>query len=205
MTIKKLLEGLLKEKAPGPSPSFSVFHVIKVLELTAKEGPIGRGKLSRELGTGEGATRTLLNRLIDAGLIITSKPGCLLTEKGETIWNDFQSIFPRKVKLEQSELTLARYNIAMLIKGCGDKVKTGIEQRDAAILAGAKGATTLIFKNQMLIQPGISENVARDFPEIFNQITKQLELEENDVVVIGSADTWEKAEYGALAAGWTLI
>ena len=205
MTIKKLLEGLLKEKAPGPSPSFSVFHVIKVLELTAKEGPIGRGKLSRELGTGEGATRTLLNRLIDAGLIITSKPGCLLTEKGETIWNDFQSIFPRKVKLEQSELTLARYNIAVLIKGCGDKVKTGIEQRDAAILAGAKGATTLIFKNQMLIQPGISENVARDFPEIFNQITKQLELEENDVVVIGSADTWEKAEYGALAAGWTLI
>ena len=205
MTIKKLLEGLLKEKAPGPSPSFSVFHVIKVLELTAKEGPIGRGKLSRELGTGEGATRTLLNRLIDAGLIITSKPGCLLTEKGETIWNDFQSIFPRKVKLEQSELTLARYNIAMLIKGCGDKVKTGIEQRDAAILAGVKGATTLISKNQMLIQPGISENVARDFPEIFNQITKQLELEENDVVVIGSADTWEKAEYGALAAGWTLI
>jgi len=205
MTIKKLLEGLLKEKAPGPSPSFSVFHVIKVLELTAKEGPIGRGKLSRELGTGEGATRTLLNRLIDAGLIITSKPGCLLTEKGETIWNDFQSIFPRKVKLEQSELTLARYNIAVLIKGCGDKVKTGIEQRDAAILAGANGATTLIFKNQMLIQPGISENVARDFPEIFNQITKQLELEENDVVVIGSADTWEKAEYGALAAGWTLI
>lgn len=205
MTIKKLLEGLLKEKAPGPSPSFSVFHVIKVLELTAKEGPIGRGKLSRELGTGEGTTRTLLNRLIDAGLIITAKPGCLLTEKGETIWNDFQSIFPRKVKLEQSKLTLARYNIAVLIKGCGDKVKTGIEQRDAAILAGAKGATTLIFKNQTLIQPGISENVARDFPEIFNQITKQLELEENDVVVIGSADTWENAEYGALAAGWTLI
>lgn len=205
MTVKKILEELLKERAPGPSPSFSVFHVMKALELTAKEGPIGRGKLSRELGIGEGATRTLLNRLIDAGLIATSKLGCFLTKKGETIWNDFQSIFPQKVKLEKSELTLTHYNIAVLIKGYGDKVKTGIEQRDAAILAGAKGATTLILKNQTLIQPGISENVARDFPEIFNQITKQLELEENDVVVIGSADTWEKAEYGALAAGWTLI
>lgn len=205
MTVKKILEELLKERAPGPSPSFSVFHVMKALELTAKEGPIGRGKLSRELGIGEGATRTLLNRLIDAGLIATSKLGCFLTKKGETIWNDFQSIFPQKVKLEKSELTLTNYNIAVLIKGYGDKVKTGIEQRDAAILAGAKGATTLILKNQTLIQPGISENVARDFPEIFNQITKQLELEENDVVVIGSADTWEKAEYGALAAGWTLI
>ena len=205
MAVKKILEELLKERAPGPSPSFSIFHIMKALELTAKEGPIGRGKLSKKLGTGEGATRTLLNRLIDAGLIISSKPGCLLTERGETIWNDFQSIFPQKVKLEESELTLANYNIALLIKGCGDKVKTGIEQRDAALLAGAKGATTLIFKNQTLIQPGISENLAQDFPEIFNQITKQLELEENDVVVIGSADTWEKAEYGALAAGWTLI
>jgi len=205
MAVKKILEELLKERAPGPSPSFSIFHIMKALELTAKEGPIGRGKLSKKLGTGEGATRTLLNRLIDAGLIISSKPGCLLTERGETIWNDFQSIFPQKVKLEESELTLANYNIALLIKGCGDKVKTGIEQRDAALLAGAKGATTLIFKNQTLIQPGISENLARDFPEIFNQITKQLALEENDVVVIGSADTWENAEYGALAAGWTLI
>jgi len=205
MTIKKLLEGLLKEKAPGPSASFSLFHLIKALELTAKEGPIGRGKLSKRLGTGEGATRTLIDRLKNAELIETSKPGCSLTKKGEKIWNQFQAIFPEKVKLEKSELTLAHYNIAMLIKGGGDKVKTGVEQRDAAILTGAKGATTLIFKNQKLIQPGISENLARDFPTAFNQISRRLKLEDNDAVVVGSADTWEKAEYGALAAAWTLI
>jgi predicted transcriptional regulator len=205
MTIKKLLEGLLKEKAPGPSPSFSLFHVIKVLELTAKEGPIGRGKLSKRLGTGEGATRTLIDRLRDAGLIVTSKPGCSFTNKGEKIWNKFQSIFPKKVELEKSELTLADCNIAVLIRDCGDRVKRGVEQRDAAILTGAKGATTLVFKNQTLIQPGISENLARDFPTAFNHITRQLELKDNDVVVVGSADTWEKAEYGALAAAWTLI
>jgi len=205
MTIKKLLEGLLKEKAPGPSPSFSVFHVIKALELTAEEGPIGRGKISKRLGTGEGATRTLIDRLKDAGLIATSKPGCSLTGKGEKIWKEFQVIFPKKVELEKSELTLADYNIAVLIKGRGDRVKTGVEQRDAAVLTGARGATTLLFKNQTLIQPGISENVARDFPTAFNQITSRLELEDNDVVVVGSADTWEKAEYGALAAAWTLI
>jgi len=205
MTIKKLLEGLLREKAPGPFPSFSVFHIIKALELTAKEGPIGRGKLSKRLGTGEGATRTLIYRLRDAGLIAASKPGCSLTRKGEKIWNKFQSIFPKKVALEKSKLTLADCNIAVLIKGCGDRVKTGVEQRDAAILTGAKGATTLVFKNQTLIQPGISENLAQDFPVAFNQITKRLELEDNDVIVVGSADTWERADYGALAAAWTLI
>jgi len=205
MTIKKLLEGLLKEKAPGPSASFSLFHLIKALELTAKEGPIGRGKLSKRLGTGEGAIRTLIDRLKNAELIEISKPGCSLTRKGEKIWNQFQAIFPEKVKLEKSELTLAHYNIAMLIKDGGDKVKTGVEQRDAAVLTGAKGATTLIFKNQKLIQPGISENLARDFPTAFNQISRRLKLEDNDAVVVGSADTWEKAEYGALAAAWTLI
>jgi len=205
LTIKKLLEGLLREKAPGPSPSFSLFHVIKALELTAREGPIGRGKLAKGLGTGGGTTRTLLNRLKDAGLIATSKPGCSLTSEGKKIWSRFQSIFPRKVELEESNLTLSKCNVAVLIKGCGDSVKTGVEQRDAAILTGAKGATTLVFRNHRLIQPGISENLARDFPAVFNQISGRLKLEDNDVIVVGSADTWEKAEYGALAAAWTLI
>jgi len=205
MTLKKLLEGLVGERAPGPSPSFSLFHLIKALELTAQEGPIGRGKLSKRLGIGEGATRTLIDRLNNEGIIKTSKLGCSLTRKGEKVWNQFQSIFSKKVKLEKSKLTLADCNIAVLIKGCGDQVKTGVEQRDAAVLTGAKGATTLLFKNQRLIQPGISENLARDFPAAFDQITKRLRLEDNDAVVVGSANTWDKAEYGALAAAWTLI
>lgn len=205
MAVKKLLEELLEKRAPGPSPSFSLFHIVKALELTAKEGPIGRGRLSKELGVGEGATRTLILRLKDSGLIETSKPGCSLTKEGETVWNQLQSIFPEKARLGKSELTLADCNVAVLIKGCGDKVKTGIEQRDAAILRGAKGATTLIFKNQTLIQPGISEDLGRDYPRIFNQIVRRLKLEEGDVVVIGSADTWDGAEYGALAAAWTLL
>jgi len=205
MTLKKLLERLLEERAAGPYPSFSVFHLIKALELIAKRGPIGRGKLSEELKTGEGTTRTLIDRLKEAELIVVSKPGCSLSNEGERIWSSFQLIFPRKVRLEKSELTLAPCNVAMMTKDRGDKVKSGVEQRDAAIMVGAKGATTLVFKNKKLEAPNISENVARDFPIAFNQITELIELEENDVVVIGSADTWERAEYGALAAAWTLI
>ncbi|MFQ5759271.1 MAG: DUF4443 domain-containing protein, partial [Candidatus Bathyarchaeia archaeon] len=56
-----------------------------------------------------------------------------------------------------------------------------------------------------LVLPAISEDVAKDFPDAFNQITKHLMLKENDVVVIGSADAWDMAEYGALAAAWSLI
>jgi len=203
--IKKLLEELSKGKAPGPFPSFSVLHLIKALELMAMKGPIGRGRLSKELKIGEGATRTLINRLKDAKIIIATKPGCSLTKKGEEIWKKLQSIFPRKVKLEKSELTLAPYDIAILVRSCGHKVGSGMRQRDAAVMAGAEGVTTLIFRNQKLILPTISEDIAQNFPIAFNQISGLLELKENDAVVVSSAETLEKAEYGALAAAMTLI
>ena len=203
--MKKLLESLLEEKAPGPYLSFSIFHLIKALEMIAKEGPIGRGKLSEELKTGEGAIRTLVERLRNAGLITVSKQGCLLTEKGEKIWSKMQLLFPLKVKLKPNELALAACNVAIKVKGYGDKVRSGLEQRDAALLAGAKGAITLFFREEKLVLPAISEDVAKDFPAVFSQITKHLLLEENDVVVIGSADAWDKAEYGALAAAWSFI
>lgn len=202
--LKKLLEGLLEEKAPGPSPSFSVFHLIKALELIA-EGPIGRGKISEGLGTGEGATRTLIKRLKNADFIVTYKPGCTLTRKGEKFWKEFRLILPKKVKLEKSDLTLASCNVAILVKNATERIRAGVEQRDAAIMAGAKGATTLVCKDGRLVMPGISENLARDFPIAFNQISEKLGIEDKDVVVIGSAESWEKADYGALAAAWTLI
>jgi predicted transcriptional regulator len=199
------LESLLEEKAPGPYLSFSIFHIIKALELIAKEGPIGRGKLSEELKTGEGAVRTLIERLKKAKLIMVSKKGCSLARKGKIIWSKMQLLFPQKIKLEPNELTLAKCNVAIRVKGCGDKVRSGLEQRDAALLAGAKGAITLFLKERKLVLPTISGDVAKDFPDAFKKITRGLPLEENDAIVIGSADAWDKAEYGAIAAAWSLI
>ncbi|MEM2917501.1 MAG: DUF4443 domain-containing protein [Candidatus Bathyarchaeia archaeon] len=204
MDVKKVLEGLTGERAAGPSPSFSVFHVVKALELMAAK-PIGRGKLSEVLNIGEGATRTLINRLKDAVLVDVSKEGCFLTSEGEKLWKEFLSIFPRKARLENIDLALANHNVAILVKGCGDKIRVGIEQRDAAIKVGAKGAVTLVFQNNKLCMPEISEDLAKDFPLTDKQLKKLLSPEEKDVIVIGSAETSEKAEYGAFAAAWTLL
>jgi len=179
--------------------------LIKALELVAKTGQVGRGKLAEELKIGEGATRTLIERLKTAHLISVSKKGCSLTEKGKKIWNEFKSIFPQKTNLERNELALADCNVAVQIRDGRDRVRTGIEQRDAAVVAGAKGATTLVLKGEKLVIPNISEDVNHDFPIAYHQITALLKLRENDAVVIGSAGTWSKAEYGALAAAWTLI
>ena len=204
MRVKELLNSLVKEKAPGPALTFTSLHLIKVLELIA-EGPIGRGKLARKLGIGEGTIRTIIKRLKDSNLIEISKNGCHLTNFGENFWKKFKEKIPKKVFLEKNEFSLAEYTVAVLIKKCGDKVRIGMQQRDAAIMAGAKGATTLIVKDGKIILPGVSDDVAKDYPVAYRQIVKLLKPEHNDVVIVGTGETKEKAEYGALAAALTLL
>jgi len=202
MRVKELLNSLVKEKAPGPALTFTSLHLIKVLELIA-EGPIGRGKLAKKLGIGEGTIRTIVKRLKDSNLIEISKNGCHLTSFGKNFWKKFKEKIPKKVFLEKNEFSLAEYTVAVLIKKCGDKVRIGMQQRDAAIMAGAEGATTLVVKNGKIILPGVSDDVAKDYPVAYRQIVELLKPEHDDVVVVGTGETKEKAEYGAVAAALT--
>ena len=202
--FKQRLEKIAGEKAPGPSPSFSVFHLLRAIELVAKK-TMGRAKLAVGLNVGEGAVRTMLERLKDDGLVAISRDGCTLTSEGLKLLKEYRSIFKKKIEIGKNELTLADYNFAILIKNRGHKVKSGVEQRDASVMAGAKGATTITFKEGRLKIPSVSDDVAKDFPDAANQIVRLLEPEENDVIIIGSADSLGKAEYGTLAAAWTLL
>jgi len=204
MNVKEILNSLIKEKAPGPALTFTLLHLIKALELMA-EGPIGRGKLAKNLGTGEGTVRTIIKRLKDSNLIEISREGCRLTSFGRKLWEKFKRKIPKKVFLEKNEFSLAQYSVAVLVKGCGSKIRTGMKQRDAAIMIGADGATTIVVKDKKLIIPRISDNIAKDYPVAYKQIVKLLNPEQNDVVIVGTAKTREKAEYGALAAALTLL
>ena len=202
-TFKQLLEKIAGEKAPGPSPSFSLFHMVQAIELIA-EGTIGRNKLAENLNVGEGAIRTIVERLKNAGLIAVSRAGCTLTSKGVKLSKEYKSAM-KKIEIRKSELALAEYSSAILIKNSGDKISSGVEQRDAAVKAGAKGATTIIFKKGRLTIPSVSNNMTNDFPTAANQIIRLLKPEENDAIVIGSGNTLGEAEHGVLAAAWTLL
>lgn len=202
--LKKHLEKVVSEKAPGPPPTFSVLHILRALEIIA-EKPTGRGKLAESLNVGDGVVRTIISRLKDAGLVVTSKTGCTLTDKGLKLFKEYKSFFKKKIEIGKNELTIAKHNFAVLIKNCGHKIKSGVEQRDAAIMAGAKGATTMLFKKGRLMIPAVSDDVAKDFPEAASQIMASMNPEEDDVIIVSSADSLEKAEYGALAAAWKLF
>lgn len=201
--FKQLLEKAAGGIAPGPSPTFSVFHLVLALEIIASK-TTGRIKLAEDLRVGEGAMRTMLSRLRDAGLVKISKSGCSLTEKGRRIWKEY-SMAAVKVRIGKSELSLGDHNYAILVRNRGRKVKSGMEQRDAAVIVGATSVTTMKMEKGRMVIPSVSNNVAGDFPKAAACLVELLHPEDDDAIVIGSSGTQEKAERGALAAAWTLL
>jgi hypothetical protein len=169
------------------------------------ERPIGRNRLAVKLNVGEGAVRTIINRLKGAGLIVTSKAGCTLTAKGLSIWKKFERFFPKRVEIGKTELTTAEHNYAFLVKNSGHKVKSGIEQRDAAIVAGAKRAVVIVSRGGHLVIESVSNNIEKEFPKAANQILKVIQPEDNDVIIIAGADILQKAKNAAFAASWALL
>jgi predicted transcriptional regulator len=181
-----------------------MFHIFYALELIA-EKPIGRNKLAKKLDVGDGAVRTIIRRLQDSGLIVTSRAGCLLTDKGLNVWKNFKAVFPRREELGKTALTTSAYSYTFLVKNKGDRVKSGIDQRDAAIMGGARRALVIVFKNGSLMIESISNSLEKDFPEAADVILKDLKPEDNDVIIIAGADSLLKAARGAFAASWVLI
>ena len=169
------------------------------------EKPIGRNKLAKKLDVGDGAVRTIISRLQDSGLIVTSRAGCLLTEKGLSVWKNFVAVFPRREEFGKTALTTSAHSYAFLVKNKGDRVKSGIDQRDAAIMGGARRALVIVFKDGRLMIESISNSLEKDFPEAADVILKDLKPEDNDVIIIAGADSPLKAKRGAFAASWILL
>jgi DNA-binding MarR family transcriptional regulator len=203
-TLKEFVSSLAGAKAPGPNTTFTVFHIFYALELTS-EKTFGRNKLAEKLNVGEGAVRTIISRLVDANLITTSKEGCTLTSKGLRTWKEFEKVFPKRTEIPQSELATSDYNYTFLVKNSGNKVKSGIDQRDAAIVAGARRAIVIVLKDGHLRIESVSENIEKEFPNAASEILKDLKPEENDVIIIAGGDTPLKAKRGAFAASWSLL
>ena len=93
-----------------------------------------------------------------------------------------------------------------MVKDAGHLVKKGIEQRDAALKAGATGACTLLLRGREFLMPmGGDEDWTLGPADSLFQDLKSLNPRAGDVVVISSAPDKVLAEQGAMAAALTLI
>ena len=205
MSTLEIIERVTRKIAPGPTPSFNVAHVLKVLELVDKHGKIGRIRLSKEIKLGEGITRTLLRHLKNEELIKSSRMGISLSEKGKSLFFELKNRISECKEIPRSPLTLGSYNIAILVRDTADVVKSGLEQRDIAIKSGATGATTLVFSGNKLSLPTDEENVPEKMPELHEKLVIQFNPTENDVIIVSCGENRELAELGARMAAFKLL
>ena len=195
-----LLEKVTERYAPSRLLSFDLSHVFKTMQLLEDKKRISRSLLMRELGLGEGSVKTLVKHMKMSRLIENSNAGMWFTDKGKTVYSKLRSAIPREMDISKCSIALGKFNHAVLVKDLAHSIKSGIEQRDAAIKSGAVGATTVIFKNERLLMPNTREDVLRSEPKIHSLIMRQFEPEENDVIIIGSSEDKKTAEMAAKSA-----
>jgi hypothetical protein len=198
------LANLMKSKPAGPRPFFSEVHLIRCLELV-KARYYGRKELVRKLGLGEGSVRTIVGVLRSAGFIEVHRAGAKLTEDGRRILASLRESFSEGVAVPAGRSVVDVYNVAILVRGAGDRANTGIEQRDAAMMAGSSGASTFVYSSGKLIFPGMYEDLSEYDSKLADAIIRKLNPEEGDAVVVGSAGDPDLARIGGIAAALTLI
>jgi hypothetical protein len=199
MSFKSPLKRIAEKTAPGRTPSYGEAKIIMALETAAK-GCIGRAALGKRLGLGEGVIRTLTKHMLAEGLVDVSTQGISASKKGEKVLREIRAIVSAGAEAPKTDDAVGSYNYALLVKGGASRVRYGLEQRDAALLAGAEGATTITYKGGRGTIPGMDRGPS---PELAAFIEKLAPLE-GDTIIVGTGVTAIDAETGAYSAALTL-
>ena len=137
MYVKALIK-VTDRYAPSRTISFDVVHIFKTLQLIEQKGHVSRDILSIELGLGQGIIKTLIKHLKMQKMIYTTNSGTKMTEKGKSIFSQLLTSMPVEMIIPRCSVALGKFNYAVLLKQFNFAIKSGIEQRDAAIKIGAK-------------------------------------------------------------------
>ena len=185
----------------GPVHRFADYHIFKTLSILSDGRRKGRKQLAEMVNVGEGSMRTIIEYLREREMIDIKQTGVKIAAKG----HEFLSKLPIYMeRVEPTDSTLGERSAAVLVKGQSMKIKMGVEQRDSAIKAGAEGATTVIVSGDRLVVPP-DYDLDKERPDFANTLRRLLAISEGDVIIIGTAKTYDYAEDGALAAAFELI
>ncbi len=144
---------------------------------------IGRADISRATDIGEGVVRTIIQRLKSMNFVSVNRYGVGITETGL----DFiRTVGITYMRLDHTDSAIGAYQVPLLIKGKGNRINKGIEQRNCALKIGADGCTTVIYRNGKLLLPP-EWDIDEKSPDLAAQI-RRYPLSEEDVILIGGSD-----------------
>ncbi|MDV3293660.1 MAG: hypothetical protein LYZ70_05265 [Nitrososphaerales archaeon] len=204
-TLASLLE-LATAGGKGPSPSFTKAHFFLAFLTIGTGGTIGRQALAKQTGLGEGAVRTVLKKLRDDGYAEVNASGCHLTARGRRLHSSLRRKLSPIATLDRTQLTVGGNQAAVVVRGCARTVRSGIQQRDSAILVGAMGATTYAIKGDKFTIPGGDSDCEKEFPSpAWKALKDKLSPHSGDAVVLCGAEDSMTAKLGVLSAALTLL
>jgi hypothetical protein len=198
------LETVLSSDYRGPRAGFTEAHVLKAILAIGASQNMGRGRLGSVLSLGQGEVRTLIRRLKDAGLLTVTKNGCTLTRTGQAEYFRISKIIPWSIPLDGKSLGLGKSCWVVNVRGKSDRIKKGIEQRDAAVKAGANGALSVVFTSGKFRTPPDDTDTEKSAEEPWATIRSH-GVQDGDVIIIGGADDSNTAEFGSLSAALTIL
>ena len=178
-----------------------------ILWLLRTEGEIGRYRLAKMLGVPQGIARGVLARMKRDRLItVRHRAGTRASSKGlRELAAQMKREHLKLVRRSDQELLgLGSRSVLFHVAERSRQLGQGIEQRDAAVKAGATGAVTFLFDGKTLRFPGVAESLSKRNPAAFEQLENQLKMKKGDVVLIAFAGTWWDAARGGFAAVRTL-
>jgi hypothetical protein len=166
--------------------------------------PIGRYQLGSDLGLGGGSIRSLIRFLRDCKLIEPiHRQGHKLSPDGQYYCKELNERLIQLVELPQSSYTVDVYNFGCQLRHLAHCVTDGVFQRDAAMQAGASGATTFIQDPDTETLIMVKDH--RIQKSELTDILRPFSIENGDVLIIGSGSTRIAAKLGAFAAAFTLL
>ncbi len=204
MTISSLRE-VLSSDYRGPRAVFSEVHVLRAILTLGENGSVGRGRLGTILGLGQGEVRTLIKRMKESDLISIRPEGCKLSKRGEREFQMLKEKVPWSSRVRASSLGIGDECAGVLVRGAAKRVKKGLEQRDAAVRAGANGALTALFAGGRFTLPGEGTDCEKGGPRGLWTAVRSAGPKEGDAVIVVGADSKGAAELATLAAALTLL
>ncbi|MDO9536782.1 MAG: hypothetical protein Q7J68_00495 [Thermoplasmata archaeon] len=179
----------------GGAPLFRPFHILKALWHLQQLEPLGRKELSEHLSIGEGSARKLVSYLEEKDWASTTRAGIGLTTEGQALLNQIGFLAS---KTDAGDITVGENDFGIRLRGCAKLVAKGIEQRDEAMKVGASGATTLVFDGKLKFSDGF---LASDSDGTASKaLVEKFELQDGDLLIIGSSPNLNLAKDGAFAA-----
>lgn len=178
--------------------TFDTPHLFKAIHTMFHQTYTSRQTLCDSLRIGEGAAKTLVLRLKQSGLADTIRAGMFLTGDGRRFAEEMFRTIPSQCPVGPCSVANQRYNHAILVRGYASGIGSGIDQRDYAIMYGAKGATTLAFEGGRFVFPNEVVDCLGEDPEARTALLDGLRPMDGDLVIIASADDPFVAEISAI-------